>query len=59
MVSHSLALQGLITQSCMVRTVSIGPHHLRLLFCNARSVKTMVAAIDEEDKEEGEDNYGR
>ena len=26
---------------------------------NARRVKTMVAGIDEEDKEEGEDKYGR
>ena len=40
-------------------SVNWTPPSASAMSCNARRVKTMVAAIDEEDKEEGEDNYGR
>ena len=40
-------------------SVNWTPPSASAISCNARRVKTMVAAIDEEDKEEGEEYYGR
>ena len=57
-VSHSLALQGLITYSELhgKNSVNWTPPSASTISRNTRRVKTIVAAIDEENEEDDEDN---